>query len=145
MKHGEVGCGAVGLGHCRETDSHTKSYYCDIYDTAPETPGGLNNREVNEFHDKVPFMTGYAICGRLEYGCGYFRRRHNAYVRMLRNLSQCLCATAASDPAFWLQLQRRLGLHRSSLPLCDWRRHGKPPSKTRLGWQQAATLTEKCL
>ena len=26
----------------RETDSNTKRFYCDIYDTAPATPGGLN-------------------------------------------------------------------------------------------------------
>ena len=76
----------------RETDKFTKTYYCDIYDTAPATPGGLSRWEVNEFHDKVPYKTGFAICGKLEYGCGYFKKRYNAYERSLKNLSHCLCA-----------------------------------------------------
>ena len=50
----------------RETTSDTKVNYCDIYDTAPATPQGFGRDEVNEFHDKVPYRTGFAICGKGE-------------------------------------------------------------------------------
>ena len=58
----------------------------------PATPRGFGRDEVNEFHDKVPYQTGFAICGKGEYGNGYYKKRYKAYELSLKNLSHCLVA-----------------------------------------------------
>ena len=60
----------------RDTSAYDKMHYCEIYDTAPPTPQGLKTtQEIYEWHDTVPYRTGYTICGKGEYGNGYYHRR----------------------------------------------------------------------